>query len=128
MKHLILGAALSLAAAGAQADAIGLWATEKNDEGQYLTVEIKPCGEKLCGFIQSAVDGDGVANPNYQHLGRQMIFDMVPDGPGKWDDGKIWAPDADETYSSNMELDGDVLTVEGCVIIICRGQDWTRVN
>ena len=57
-----------------------------------------------------------------------MIFDMVADGENKWDDGEIWAPDSDETYSSNMELKGDVLRVEGCVLFICRGQDWTQVN
>ena len=122
-------AACVIAAGAAHAgDPTGVWATERNDDGNYLTVEVKPCGDKFCGYIIDGHEANGEANPNYENRGRQMIFDMVADGENKWDDGEIWAPDSDETYSSNMELKGDVLRVEGCVLFICRGQDWTRVN
>ena len=121
-------AAMTLFASAAAASPMGVWATERNDEGNYLTVEIKSCGEKLCGYIVGAHGADDATDPDYPHLGKPMVTDMVADGANKWDDGEIWDPSKDERYNSNMELKGDVLTVEGCVLFICRGQDWTRVN
>lgn len=125
----LFAAVLAFAAAPALAgDPTGLWRTEPNDEGAYLVVEIKPCADKVCGEIVDAKDGAGVSDASYEHLGRSIIFDMEPDGENKWDNGEIWAPDEDKTYSSNMELRGDVLAVEGCVLVFCRGQDWMREN
>ena len=46
-------------------------------------------------------------------------------GNGRYRGGKIWAPDRDKTYKSKMLLDGDVLSVSGCVLVICRDQTWT---
>ncbi|MGG7566655.1 DUF2147 domain-containing protein [Rhodovulum sp. DZ06] len=120
--------AAALAAPAFAADPVhGLWKTEANDAGRYLHVRVGPCEADpalTCGVIDSAHGGadDSI-------VGRRMIHDMKPEGGGKYDDGKIWAPDDDKTYSANMELDGaDLLKVEGCVFIICRGQDWTRVK
>lgn len=131
MKRILFAAAAAcglLAAPALAGDASGNWATEKNDEGAYLVVEMKPCGDKTCGYITGAFGAGGVSDPNYQHLGKVMVSDMVPDGENMWDDGEIWDPSEDKRYNSNMELKGDVLTVKGCVLFICRGQDWTRVN
>ncbi len=125
MRRPVLAAALALLAGPALADATGRWATQPNEEGGFLIVDIQPCGEKLCGTIVEA-RRDGAVRADYPHLGRKMITDMEPDGPDKWDDGEIWAPDDDKTYSASMELNGDVLSVEGCVIVFCRGQDWKR--
>jgi uncharacterized protein (DUF2147 family) len=58
--------------------------------------------------------------------GRQIVWDMEPRGNGSYRDGQIYAPDRDRTYSSNMTLSGDTLSVEGCVMFICRAQTWTR--
>lgn len=132
MRALTFAFAAALFATPAFASGVeGVWKTESNDEGAYLEVTVAPCASdagKMCGTITKAVSAAGEDGAEYPHLGRLIIFDMAPDGPGKWDDGKIWAPDDDKTYSSNMELIGDVLAVEGCVLIICRGQDWTRVE
>ena len=59
-----------------------------------------------------------------------MLWDMSADGDGYYSGGKIWAPDADKTYSSKMSLSGSTLVVKGCVAggLICRGQDWTRLK
>ncbi|MEM6439256.1 MAG: DUF2147 domain-containing protein [Pseudomonadota bacterium] len=118
-------------AAWASNAADGVWRTEANDEGSYLEVTIAPCASdaaKTCGTITRAYSGVGEDGAQYPHLGRLIIEDMVPDGANAWTDGSIWAPDDDRTYRSNMELQGDVLNVEGCVLVICRGQDWTRVE
>jgi len=129
---------LRLAAAGCLAilaaspalgsEATGTWQTEPGDSGSYIHVEIDACdadASRLCGTIVETFAG---ANPDL--VGRQIIADMAPDGPGTWSGGTIWAPDENETYSSEMELSGDTLTVSGCVLagLICRGQDWSRVD
>lgn len=131
MKHTILSAAaaLTLSVTGAFAqDTLGIWKTEANDEGNYLEVEIAPCGGALCGTIVGAKNTSGTNNDTYEHLGKPMVTGMVPDGTNEWTDGEIWDPSEDKRYSSNMELKGDVLVVEGCIFFICRGQDWTRAN
>ncbi len=129
---IIAAAALSVLSSAALADPVdGLWKTEPGDEGNYLHVSIQPCGSATCGTIDSAFDSAGNQSLNYEHLGKQMIWDMTPEGDGAYGGGKIWAPDRDKTYSSKMQLDGqNTLTVKGCVAggLVCRGQTWTRVQ
>lgn len=130
MKRLILIAtAFAFSATGAFAqDVLGVWKTEANDEGGYLEVEIAPCGDALCGTILGAKNISGEISDDYEHLGKPMVTGMVPDGTNEWTDGEIWDPSEDKRYDSNMELKGDVLVVEGCILFFCKGQDWTRVN
>ena len=130
MKILAAAAALLFAPTLALADVAGTWATESDENGNYLEVKIHPCASdsgKMCGTIFRAMNAAG-PQPGYEHEGRQMISDMAPNGANRYASGTIWAPDTDKTYSSNMQVNGDTLTVKGCVLIICRGQDWTRVN
>ncbi|MDF2232079.1 DUF2147 domain-containing protein [Albimonas sp. CAU 1670] len=108
----------------------GMWRTEANDEGSYLEVEVGACAEdaaRTCGVIRRAMTTDG-ARPDYPHVGRLIIRDMVPEGERAWDDGEIWAPDDDKTYDSSMELVAEGLRVEGCVLVFCRSQVWTPVK
>ncbi|MEM9060065.1 MAG: DUF2147 domain-containing protein [Pseudomonadota bacterium] len=127
---------LMLAAPAQASDVLGVWQSETNDEGNYVHVEMAPCasdGALICGTIIEATNVDPAAtNPARRAalLGKVMINDMAADGANRWDDGTIWAPDDEETYSSKMELNGDVLEVSGCVFggLICRGQDWKRVK
>lgn len=132
---LVAGLALiSNAALGS--DVLGTWKSEVNDEGNYVHVQMAPCSSDaklICGTIVKAENVDpskGDPKRQAEIMGKVMINDMAADGANAWDDGTIWAPDDDETYSSNMELKGNVLTVSGCVLggLICRGQDWTRVE
>ena len=130
MRHFILTAGLMLGLAGTAAvadPASGVWQTEPGDTGAYAHVMMGPCGEKLCGTLGPAFDeaGGAVESPN---RGRQMVWDMQARGDGTYRGGKIWAPDRDKTYNARMALDGDQLTVEGCVLGICRGQVWRRVE
>ena len=133
MKHsFIAAAALSVLSTAALADPIdGLWKTEAGDEGSYLHVSIQPCGSATCGTIDSAYDASGDQLLDFEHLGKQMIWDMTPDGDSAYGGGKIWAPDRDKTYGSKMQLEGqNKLIVKGCVAggLICRSQTWTRVQ
>ncbi|GAB4287511.1 MAG: DUF2147 domain-containing protein [Roseovarius sp.] len=130
MTAILLAAAMALAGAGAAtADPVeGLWRTEPGDTGGYVQVEIHPCGPAFCGTIRKAISKDGRERTDYEHLGKLMLWDMQPRGAGAYGGGKIWAPDRNKTYSSKMQLNGDRLTVKGCVAVFCRAQTWTRLR
>ncbi|MEL6574320.1 MAG: DUF2147 domain-containing protein [Pseudomonadota bacterium] len=129
--HATLPLALFLALPSlAHADgALGTWKTAEKDDGRYLHVTVAPCeggNGTLCGTIAGAFGGADEGN-----VGRRILWDMAPDGENAWDGGKVWAPDDDETYSGKMALkSADVLELSGCVLggLICRGQDWSRVE
>ena len=133
MKKFVLTAAFATLATGAfAADPVdGIWKTQAGDTGGYLHVSMGSCGSAICGTIDTAFDKDGNEQLNYENLGKQIIWDMVPEGDGSYDNGKVWAPDRDKTYNSKMTLDSqNKLTVKGCVAggLVCRGQVWTRVQ
>jgi uncharacterized protein (DUF2147 family) len=119
----------ALGPSGAQAaDVFGVWQSEKTDDGRYLQIEVHPCAgdaAKVCGTVVGAFGG-----ARQDSIGKPIIWDMVPDGPGAWDDGKIWKADEDKVYASSMKLQGDTLVVSGCVLggLICKSQRWPRVR
>ncbi|MEM0977483.1 MAG: DUF2147 domain-containing protein [Pseudomonadota bacterium] len=124
MKKLFLAAALVSAPALVQADDVfGQWASEPNDEGGYIVVDIKACGEEICGTIIDAKNGADASV-----VGKPIIWEMKARGNGSYRGGTIWAPDTDKEYRSKMSLSGNNLSVSGCVGPICRSQNWSRVN
>ena len=127
-RHAAAAAALCLCATAAGADPVaGVWQTQPGDDGAFGHVEVGACGAALCGTLVRAYDADGneVAS---DRVGRQIVWDMAPEGAGAYGGGKIWAPDRDKTYASKMQLAGDRLKVSGCVLGICRSQTWVRVR
>lgn len=130
MRHLLLALALGGIGVGAAvADpAHGLWQTERGEDGGYLHVAIAPCGSAVCGTIKGAFDDAGTAAAGYEHMGKNIIWDMGAKGEGAFAGGRIWAPDSGKTYRSKMQVSGDALKVSGCVGPICRSQTWTRVQ
>lgn len=129
MKHLTLGIALGIAVATpAMADpALGKWQTQPDDNGNFGHVEIAPCGAALCGTLVRAY-GAGGAPRGRDRVGTRLLWDMAATGDGTYGGGKIYSPDRDKTYNSKMELSRDRLEVSGCVLGICRGQTWVRVQ
>ena len=129
MKAVMLALGLVLVATTASADPVeGIWKTKPDDNGHYGYVQIEPCGPAFCGRLVKAFDQTGaeIASPN---IGKQIVWDMVAEGEGAYGDGKVWSPDRDKTYSSKMQLDGNSLSVSGCVLMICRdGGTWTGVQ
>ncbi|MEO1562696.1 MAG: DUF2147 domain-containing protein [Pseudomonadota bacterium] len=124
MKKLLLASAIALAPAAAFADDVfGLWASEPNDEGGFIVVDIKACGSAICGTIVDARNG-----ADNSIVGEPIIWDMEARGGGSYRGGTIWAPDTDKEYRSKMSLSGNNLSVSGCVGPICRSQNWTRTN
>lgn len=131
MKQVILAAAavVVLGAGAALADPIlGTWKTKPDDNGNFGHVQIKACGPAFCGTLVKAFDGAGkeIASEN---VGKRIVWDMVAYPGGLYDDGKVWSPDRNKTYDSDMTLSGASLKVRGCVIGICRdGGTWTKVK
>lgn len=123
-------AGLSFAGMVAADPVFGTWRTAEGEDGGYLHVTFAACGPALCGTIAQAVDADGKVSPDYEHLGKQIVSNMSAGGDGTYEGGTIWAPDTGKTYRSKMALTGSTLEVKGCVAggLVCRGQDWTRVN
>ena len=106
----------------------GMWKTNPDDDGNYGLIEILPCGPAYCGTLRQAFDSTG-AKMNSPNIGKKIVWDMVPQGSGAYDSGKIWSPDRDKTYSARMSLNGDGLAVKGCIFGICRdGGTWTRAK
>ena len=130
LRAAALGVALMTWAGAAAADPVhGTWKTVPDDNGAYGHIQVKPCGDKICGTLVKAFDKNG--KPGSQdHIGKNIIWDMSANGGGKYSGGKIWAPDRDKTYSSKMELlDNNNLKVSGCIAFICRdGGTWIRVK
>lgn len=132
MRTILLVTVIALAAGPVLASEVfGIWKSEPNDEGAFIHVEVGPCAGnagRVCGRIIGAFNGD--PDRAAEIVGKNIIEDMEPEGANAWNNGTIWAPDDDETYTSEMALEGDVLRVSGCVLagLICRGQNWTRVQ
>lgn len=128
MNRIAFAGALCLFAGVAQAqDISGIFQTQPNDDGNFGMVEFYDCGGKYCGRLVRSFDAtrQEISSP---HTGRNIVADMVSEGGGKFSGGTIWDPGADKTYRSKMELNGNRLSVSGCVAVFCRTQTWTRVR
>jgi uncharacterized protein (DUF2147 family) len=133
----VLCAALAATPPGAAATGVfGLWATEKNN-GRVL---IEPCGAALCGRV---VDGNQLrANPGQRDVNnpdaakRQrpvkglVILEGYSGGPPQWRGGSVYDPQTgDEARDSTLTLvSPGTLKVEGCRLLLCRSEAWTRMN
>jgi len=130
INKILLSTILVLFSANTSSQSNGVldtWQTESSDKG-YLHVLIEECGEVLCGTIVNAYNLENEVSADYEHVGKKMLWDMKASGDSTWKKGKIWDPSKDKTYKSKMSLSGDTLSVSGCVLIVCRAQDWTRVK
>jgi uncharacterized protein (DUF2147 family) len=134
-----LAAGLSARAHAAPGAVLGDWLTA----GAGAKVRIAACpdqAQQLCGTLvwlkqPNGPDGAPIrdsANPDVALrtralLGIAMVRDFRADGPGHWTDGRIYDPTSGRTYRSKMQFEADgTLKVDGCVLVICVGQTWTR--
>ncbi|MFK7861073.1 MAG: DUF2147 domain-containing protein [Granulosicoccus sp.] len=112
--------------ASAENSIFGIWQTASKEEG-YLHVSIDKCGDAYCGTIHKAMNHEGESNPDYEHLGKKMLWDMVSSDGSRWSGGRIWDPTEDKSYKSKMSLNNDILKVSGCIAFFCRSESWSRV-
>lgn len=130
MKALLTIAAVSVVTAtAALADPVfGTWQTTKDDNGNSGLITVSACGSKICGVLTKSFDANGKTFIS-ENQGRKLIWDMVNTGAGKYGKGKAYSPDRDKTYNGKLKLSGNKLTVQGCVLGVCRdGGTWSRVN
>ncbi|WP_112308807.1 DUF2147 domain-containing protein [Pseudogemmobacter bohemicus] len=130
MRTVALAMVLSMCAGAAMAadPVLGVWKTKPDDNGNFGHVRVETCAALICGTLVKAFDGAG-KEIDSDNVGKRIIWDMQPYGDGFYDDGKVWSPDRNKTYNSEMQLSGNSLAVKGCVLGICRdGGTWTRVK
>ncbi|MEJ6395355.1 DUF2147 domain-containing protein [Gymnodinialimonas sp. 2305UL16-5] len=130
IKTTLRAAALAVLAmtGAAMADpSHGVWQTEP-DEGSFAHVQLSACGSAVCGTIIRTYENGGTPyqSPN---IGRQIVIDMAPQGGGEYE-GSVWRPSNDRIYIGRMNLNGDQITLRGCVAggLICARQTWVRVQ
>lgn len=138
-------AALAIAATGAIAAApvhaatssiFGLWATPRNNG----RVEILPCGDMVCARIldgnqiRANPDQTDALNPDPAKRNRRVkgltILEGYRGGPTVWRDGSVYDPQTGD-FSSDSTLAlvaPGSLKVEGCRLVFCRSEMWTRLS
>lgn len=117
-----IGAALSSApsANAAGTDPTGIWL---DDTGRGA-IEIKPCGNGLCGYVvavKSATDTKG--------CGKQIIGDAKPVSGGRWDNGWIYSPEKRKNYDVELKpMPNGTLRVVGYAgtKLFSRTMIWTQ--
>jgi len=144
MRAPLLAAALAISGSSAHAAAdpvMGQWLNQ-DGEGKVL---IAPCGgapAEACGaivWLKAPNDDAGrpvrdIHNPDpalrtRRVVGVPVIRDMKPAGPGRWTGGRLYDPETGKSYKGRLTaLSGGRLKVEGCVLVLCQAQIWTRVD
>jgi uncharacterized protein (DUF2147 family) len=136
MRALVLALGLTLAAAPAfAADPVeGEWLVQ--DKGGK--VRVGPCpgkADRMCGvttFVKDSTKVLDVKNPDAAMrtkslLGQQVMRDFKQAAPGRWTGGKIYDPKSGKTYDSKLTANANgSLKVEGCILMVCQAQTWTR--
>jgi len=123
-------------------------ADTSNLEGIWMSadggarVRIASCGNGICGnivWLREPIDRStgrpktDKHNPNAAQrtrpmLGLQVISGMKPEGQGRYS-GQIYNADDGKTYRSKLTLlSSNQAKVEGCVLVFCKGETWTRVS
>ena len=140
-KAWFLAAALALLGGPAlAADPTGNWLVKD----QTAVIRIAPCADALCGTIAwTSQPGLDENNPDPRKrdrpiVGTQILLGMKPAGGtggasgtggaggNRWD-GEIYNPENGKTYSGHIILlSPDLLRIEGCLLIFCGGENWTR--
>jgi len=119
------------------ASPLGLWQAKDGAK-----IKIESCGQNLCGFIaQSSPSHDPVpgqivkdknnvdpAKRNRPLVGVQVLISMQPNGASKWS-GQVYNDDNGRTYSGNLiELGPSIIRIEGCWLMICDGEELSRIK
>jgi len=136
MRSLAIAVGLTFAAAPAfAADPVeGEWLTQ--DKGGKVRIAACPGkADRMCGATSWVKDPAKVLdekNPNAALrakplMGQQVMRDFKQAAPGRWTGGKIYDPKSGKTYDSKITAAANgTLKVEGCVLMVCQAQTWTR--
>ncbi len=62
-------------------------------------------------------------------VGMTILSGLKAKGKNKWEGGKLLNPEDGKTYKGSLTLNGNKLSVKGCVVWpACRSQTWKRVK
>jgi len=137
LKRVCAAILLAGAAVPAHADPTGLWLDKDG-----WTIRISACGQALCAAIASTQppldpgtgkpwtdkNNSDLSKRDRPLIGVQVLFDMLPNGPGKWS-GTLYDSDRGNTYSGNLlELGADRIRIEGCMLVLCGGEELHRAK
>jgi uncharacterized protein (DUF2147 family) len=129
MKAALCGLLL-LATASASAQPGGALIGDWWTPGFGARVRIEPCGDAVCGRIVWAWDEtpSDIADKS-PLVGRRVIDGMRADGSGRWHGGRMYNPEDGRDYKGHLHLQSPTrLSVEGCVLFICKQQIWRRAD
>jgi uncharacterized protein (DUF2147 family) len=133
-------AALALAGvwvAPALADPTGLWLDKDG-----WTIRVQPCGPDLCAVIASVKppldpatgrpwtdkNNADASKRSRPLIGVEVLTGMRPSGPQKWS-GQLYDADRGHTLSGNLiEIGQDTIRIEGCLLMLCGGEELHRVK
>ena len=127
IRHFLLFPVLALALlfslpAAAQ-DVTGVWSTVDGESH----VKIEPLTEKK--IAKTDIKNENVSLRGQPIEGLEILKGFIQEKKNEWDDGTIYNPKDGKTYSSTLTLTKpDELEVDGCVMIFCKTQVWTRVE
>ena len=123
--------------APAIAEPTGLWLDKDG-----WTIRIQACGPDLCAVIASVrppldpatgrpwtdKNNTDASKRGRPLVGVEVLSGMRPNGPKKWS-GQLYDADRGHTLSGNlMELDQDRIRIEGCLLMLCGGEELHRVR
>ena len=152
-RAALCGAAMLVSGVACAADASGTWLNEDKDAiiqiadcsaavgSTAMRTPATPPSGQLCGTVvwlktpldpatgAPALDKKNVdpALRGRTILGMQGISGMRPtSAAGRWD-GRVYSVDDGKSYDGSIILKSDnELRVQGCVLLICQGETWTR--
>ena len=117
----------------------GIWFTQQRD-GAF---EIKPCGDRLCGYIYAIFRVPDPALPLLDNRNEhpelhsralcrlQVIGDLKKLSPDKWGGGWVYDPNVGKTYGADLTLQSrDKLLVYGHLMLSFIGRKvlWIRAG
>ena len=86
-------------------------------------VKFYDCGGKLCGKIVGVKD-----TKRSKEIGTVILSGAAKSGDNQWK-GSLLDTDSGKTYSGVVTLEGGGgLNLKGCVMMICQGETWRRVQ
>ena len=103
-------------------------------------VRVGPCAANpatTCGtvlWLKAGPAARDVNNPDAALKGRALVgvvlvSDLKRAAPGRWTDGKAYAPKTGRTSRASMSLSPDgTLKVEGSVTVICQARIWAKAK
>lgn len=138
---IVLLLVLGLGRAALAQEVLGKWLTESGN----AQVEIKVCGDKLCGeivWLREPLNEQAQPKKDFRNenpslrerpiLGMQILEGFLKSGSnGKWENGTIYNAEDGKIYRANMSLENsNTLRVRGYVglPLFGKSQTWTRIQ